>query len=134
MFPAATKQAGMATGMPDVCKTPTPAGPIPIPYPNIAQFNQANPGTTTQKVKVANFPAFTQATVVPISTGDEPGSAGGVISGTIKGEAKFIRFSVKVKFENKFACFLTGTMTMNKMNVMAGIHCVPSQTKVLIAM
>lgn len=27
---------------PDVCKTPTPGGPVPIPYPNIA--SQGKPG------------------------------------------------------------------------------------------
>ena len=27
---------GIAMGFPDVCKTPSPVGPIPIPYPNIA--------------------------------------------------------------------------------------------------
>ena len=28
---------GITIAFPDVCKTPTPGGPIPIPYPNIAQ-------------------------------------------------------------------------------------------------
>ena len=28
---------GVITAFPDVCKTPTPGGPIPIPYPNIAK-------------------------------------------------------------------------------------------------
>ncbi|RWJ19008.1 MAG: DUF4150 domain-containing protein, partial [Mesorhizobium sp.] len=36
----------MAT-IPDVCKTPSPGGPIPIPYPNIAQQSSLSDGTTT---------------------------------------------------------------------------------------
>ena len=27
---------GMSMVFPDVCKTPSPGGPVPIPYPNIA--------------------------------------------------------------------------------------------------
>ncbi len=27
---------GKSIAFPDVCKTPTPGGPVPIPYPNIA--------------------------------------------------------------------------------------------------
>ena len=28
---------GLSTVFPDVCKTPSPAGPVPIPYPNIGK-------------------------------------------------------------------------------------------------
>ena len=42
MFPATTNAGGMCMGFPDVCKTPIPpAGPVPIPYPNMAMVNQA---------------------------------------------------------------------------------------------
>ena len=34
--------SGMVTGFPDVCKTPSPAGPIPIPYPNIAMSSDTS--------------------------------------------------------------------------------------------
>ena len=30
---------GVTIAFPDVCKTPTPAGPIPIPYPNIGPIH-----------------------------------------------------------------------------------------------
>lgn len=132
MFPLATKQAGMAMGMPDVCKTPTPAGPVPVPYPNIVQLPMANIGTTTKKVTASGQKIILKKTVVPISTGDEAGSAAGVISGTIKGEAKFTRVSVKVKMEGQPVAFHTGTLTMNKKNLISGIHAVPSQAKIFI--
>lgn len=36
---------GMNMVMPDVCKTPAPpAGPIPIPYPNIGQASDTSDG------------------------------------------------------------------------------------------
>jgi hypothetical protein len=106
--------------------------PIPIPYPNIADFMQANPGTATKKVDTSFFKVFIKSTTIPMSTGDEAGSAGGVASGKIKGAAQFTTTSLKVKMENQPVCMLTKMMTMNDMNVPAGVHSVPSQTKVLI--
>ena len=35
--------------VPDVCKTPTPGGPVPMPYPNIARSGDLADGTTTVK-------------------------------------------------------------------------------------
>ena len=49
-FPAGSKGGGFTVAFPDVCKTPTPAGPVPIPYPNIAQTAQAK--QQAKKVKV----------------------------------------------------------------------------------
>jgi len=36
----------MAT-VPDVCKTPSAGGPIPVPYPNVAMSSDLVGGTTT---------------------------------------------------------------------------------------
>ena len=36
---------------PDVCKTPSPAGPIPIPYPNIAKSSDTSSGSKTVKTE-----------------------------------------------------------------------------------
>jgi len=41
---------GMSTVFPDLTKTPSPAGPVPIPYPNIAKASDTDKGT--EKVKV----------------------------------------------------------------------------------
>ena len=35
--------------LPDVCKTPSPGGPVPIPYPNLSQSITLSKGTTTVK-------------------------------------------------------------------------------------
>ena len=41
-----TMAGGMNLGFPDVCLTPTPIGPIPIPYPNTSTGATFNPATT----------------------------------------------------------------------------------------
>jgi len=41
---------GVSTAtLPDVCKTPTPGGPVPIPYPNFADQSSLAKGTKTVK-------------------------------------------------------------------------------------
>ena len=135
MFPVSTKAGGMSNAMPDVCKTPAPpAPPVPIPYPNIASFSQANPGTCSKKVKIANQPVITKDTVITMTSGDEAGSVGGVISGCIKGQAKAKTFSQKVKVEGKNIVYQTCTIGHNgsNANAPAGVHSVPSQTKVTV--
>ena len=41
---------GSTVSFPDVCETPSPAEPIPIPYPNIAKSSDMTSGT--KKVKI----------------------------------------------------------------------------------
>jgi len=90
---------GITIAFPDVCKTPSPAGPIPIPYPNIAMSSDTAKGT--KKVKCDGNPVCTKDSNFKMSTGDEPGSIGGIISSKVKGKAEFILFSFDVKFEGK---------------------------------
>jgi len=43
---------GVSTAFPDVCKTPTPGGPVPIPYPNIAnEAGSAGGGVASSKTR-----------------------------------------------------------------------------------
>ncbi|MEM9378332.1 MAG: DUF4150 domain-containing protein [Planctomycetota bacterium] len=90
---------GVTIAFPDVCKTPTPAGPIPIPYPNIAMSSDTAKGT--KKVKCDGQSTCTKDSNFKMSTGDEAGSVGGVVSSKIKGKAEFVLFSMDVKFEGK---------------------------------
>ena len=107
--------SGMVMGFPDVCKTPSPAGPIPIPYPNIAQSSDTAQGTTT--VKVDGNPIMVKGSVFSTSTGDEAGSAGGgVASNTTKGKAEFVLYSFDVKADGKNVCRLTDIMLLNKLS------------------
>jgi hypothetical protein len=91
---------GVTIAFPDVCKTPAPpAGPIPIPYPNIAQSSDTAKGT--KKVKVEGKPVCVKDSSFKTSTGDEAGSVGGIASSKTKGKAEFVNFSMDVKFEGK---------------------------------
>jgi hypothetical protein len=91
---------GTTIAFPDVCKTPSPAGPIPIPYPNVAMSSDTAQGTT--KVKCDGQSTCVKDSNFATSTGDEAGSAGGgVASSKIKGKAEFVNFSFDVQFEGK---------------------------------
>jgi hypothetical protein len=90
--------SGVTIAFPDVCKTPSPGGPIPIPYPNIAKSSDTGKGT--KKVKCDGNPICHKGSNFSTSTGDEAGSAGGgVASNKIKGKAEFVNFSFDVKVE-----------------------------------
>jgi hypothetical protein len=104
--------SGVVMGFPDVCKTPTPAGPIPIPYPNIAMSSDTDKGT--KKVKMDGNPIMVKQSVFKMSTGDEAGSAGGVVSSCTKGKAEFVLYSFDVKAEGKNVCRMLDIMLLNK--------------------
>jgi len=92
--------SGVTIAFPDVCKTPSPGGPIPIPYPNVAQSSDTAKGS--KKVKVDGNPIMLKDSNFKTSTGDEAGSAGGgVVSNTTKGKAEFVLYSFDVKVEGK---------------------------------
>ncbi len=101
----------MAMSFPDVCKTPTPAGPVPIPYPNIAQSSDTADGSTT--VKVDGNPIMLKSSNFRMSSGDEAGSAMGVASNKIKGKALPINASFDVKVDGKNVFRLTDPMQTN---------------------
>ena len=85
----------MAT-IPDVCKTPTPGGPIPLPYPNISQSSMLAKGTTTVKADGGMMIAI-KGSEFSMSNGDEPGTVGGVKSSTFIKESTWILYSFDVK-------------------------------------
>ncbi|WP_163997742.1 DUF4150 domain-containing protein [Pyxidicoccus caerfyrddinensis] len=103
---------GVATAFPDVCKTPTPAGPVPIPYPNVAQSTDTAQGSKT--VTVDGNPVMLKGSSFSTSTGDEAGSAGGVVSGGTKGKAEFVNYSFDVKMDGENVCRLGDMMVQNK--------------------
>ena len=101
---------------PDVCKTPTGGGPVPIPYVNTAVSADLAGGSTTVKIE-GNMAAIKGCTY-STSTGDEPGSIGGVVSGVTKGPAEFMIYSFDVKIEGKNACRNGDLMSHNDKNTM----------------
>ncbi|MFY2562074.1 DUF4150 domain-containing protein [Corallococcus terminator] len=91
---------GTTVAAPDVCKTPSPAGPVPIPYPNVARSADSAKGS--KKVEVEGNPVCVKDSNFSTSTGDEAGTAGGgVASNKTKGKAEFVNYSFDVKIEGK---------------------------------
>ncbi len=103
--------------LPDVCKTPAPGGPIPLPYPNIAVSADIAKGTKTVTFDGGKMAAH-QASEIAKSTGDEPGTVGGVKSGTNLKEATWLTYSMDVKLEGEGASRLTDKLLMNHGNTM----------------
>lgn len=92
--------SGTTIAFPDVCKTPSPGGPVPIPYPNVAKSSDS--AKTAKKVKADGKPVCVKDSNFSTSTGDEAGTAGGgVASSKTKGKAEFVNYSFDVKVEGK---------------------------------
>ena len=90
-FPARSKKSGgFIVTFPDVCKTPASAGPIPIPYPNIASTAKATQQSKKVKVRGSDV-AIRGKTVFKKSTGDQAGAGAGVISGKARTEVTSIK-------------------------------------------
>lgn len=111
----------MAT-IPDVCKTPSPTGPIPIPYPNISQSVTLAKGTTSVKADGGMMIAV-KGSEFSLSNGDNPGVAGGVKSSTFMKESTWLLYSFDVKMEGKNACRFTDKKFQNHENTvdLAGV-------------
>ena len=90
---------GRSPVFPDVCLTPSGGGPVPIPYPNVALSSDTAQGS--KQVTCDGNPICLADSTFAVSTGDEAGSAGGVVSGVIKGKAEFVLYSFDVKVEGK---------------------------------
>lgn len=104
-----------AATLPDVCKTPSPGGPVPVPYPNVSRTTSLSKGTKSVKADGGNMIAV-DGSEFSTSTGDEPGTAGGVKSGTFAKESTWITYSFDVKMEGKGACRLGDKMFQNHGN------------------
>lgn len=108
---------GMSIAFPDVCKTPSPGGPIPIPYPNIGKASDTSKGP--KKVKVDGKMPMAKGAKYSMSAGDEAGSAGGgVASSKNKGDCEFMMYSMDVKFEGKDVARMGDPLFHNKKNIM----------------
>ena len=100
--------------IPDVCKTPSPAGPVPVPYPNIANSITLSDGTST--VKGDKAMAANKGSKFALSNGDNAGVAGGVKSSTFMKEATWILYSFDVKMDGKNTARFTDKMFHNSEN------------------
>jgi hypothetical protein len=104
--------------VPDVCMTPAPPSPVPVPYPNIALATDLAGGTTTVFVDGGNM-AANSASVFAKSSGDEPGTLGGIASGVNMADASWLSYSMDVFLEGLNACRLTDKMLLNHGNTVS---------------
>ena len=82
---------GMSTVFPDVCKTPTNGPPVPIPYPNVGKSSDTILGPLT--VTVDGMMPMTKGAQYMMSSGDEAGTVGGVMSQRFMAECEFMMYS-----------------------------------------
>ncbi|WP_447753473.1 DUF4150 domain-containing protein [Pseudomonas nicosulfuronedens] len=124
----ANSQAGGIDVAPqDVCLTPPV--PVPVSYVNVAAGNTAIPNVPN--VLLIGGPAHNLATVVPLSNGDSPGSAGGVASGTVMGPSRHITGAYTVILHGMPTTRQTSMTQQNTSNAI-GSRTAPSQVKVLV--
>ncbi|HKQ26835.1 MAG TPA: DUF4150 domain-containing protein [Burkholderiales bacterium] len=126
---ANTQMAGQDMGFPDVCLTPSPAGPVPVPYPNIAMGPTAVGAAYTILINAA--PAHNMSTNIPLTNGDNAGVASGVASGTVMGPGRHLTASFTVLIGGMPGTKLSSMSLQNNTNC-PGARIVPSQTKVLL--
>lgn len=126
---ANTQMMGTDMGFPDVCLTPTPAGPVPIPYPNVAMGPMGVPAA--YNILFMATPAHNMATTVPLTNGDNAGVAMGVASGLVMGPARHLTAAFTVLLTGMPATRMTSVAIQNSTNA-PGVRIAPSQVKVLL--
>lgn len=130
---ALSTKGGGCTGQPDVCKVPASPSPIPTPFVNKAMV--ANADKTSSKVLFENKEAVVETSEIANSTGDQAGSAGGVVSGKVGDKVLFKMGSQKVFAEGKGVVSVSLPTVHNGTNPNAiGIVDQKSQDKVLLPM
>ena len=124
--------AGMNFGFPDVCNTPTPVGPIPIPYPNIAM--SATTAPVAANVLVDCMPSVNQMSEGLVSLGDQAGLMGGILDADIGGGTEYIVGCFTILVDGVPAQRLTSVTGQNAIGALPnspGMTLAPSQVTVL---
>ena len=134
MFPVSTNLIGMSLGFPDVCKMPTPAGPVPVPLPNISMTTTCNPSTASANVLCRGGLTMTMKSETLLSNGDEAGTLGGMVSNRIMGATRYTTASFTIFTNSMPTARWLGTTMQNAMPPNAvGAQLVPSQIFVINA-
>ncbi len=133
MFPVSTKGGGICFAFPDVCLVPAAPSPVPTPLPNIGQCRDAV--GTVGKVLADHKEVLVESSTLPMSSGDEAGTGGGVISGLCRGSVSFKSASGKVYAKGKRVIIHTAVSAHNgsNANIPVGMQVSASQGKVIAA-
>ena len=126
---ANTQLGGLDAGLPDVCLTPTPAGPVPVPYPNAAAGPMGVPAAYTVLFSCA--PAHTLLTTVPLTNGDNAGVNMGVASGVVMGPSRHLTGAFTCLVGGAPASRLLSVSLQNSTNC-PGARVMPAQVSVMI--
>lgn len=102
--------------VPDVCKTPVGPSTPPIPYPVSSQV--ANLAQATSTVKIDGNPTAIASSTHTQCTGDQAGSATGLVSGTVANKTEFVSYSFDVKAEGEGIVRHMDMTTMNNKNTL----------------
>lgn len=105
---------GVLNTYPDVCMTPVGSTIVPVPYGNTAFSKDTASGSRT--VTVDGNSIMLKDAMFSKSTGDEPGTARGIRSGTTASIARFINYSFDVMVEGRNVCRRSDPMISNKGN------------------
>jgi carboxyl-terminal processing protease len=124
MLPATNRGVGMHIGFPDVCLTPVGPAVVPIPYPNFALTAQAVPFSPV--VKVSGVNALNIASKIPMTFGDDPGTAHPVF----KQVGQYVMGNPIVNIDRLPGVNLLCPTTGNAMNNALGAVLVPSAVNV----
>ncbi len=109
---------------PDVCQTPSPGGPVPVPYVNVAEDSDLAEGSLS--VEIEGYPVALKDSYLSTSTGDEAGTAGGgLMSSKIQGRVVFLTASLDVMVEGQgvvrfLDTFLANANTGNTLGLVYG--------------
>ncbi|MBN2269026.1 MAG: DUF4150 domain-containing protein [Sedimentisphaerales bacterium] len=148
---SATGMGGANFSLPDICRVPSHAGPIPIPYPSMGSGLSGLPNMATMYFKHP----IVHGSKIPSSMGDQAGASGGVVSGTIMGPC-YVKMTKLMDYHHgellpRNSGLMCQAPNCNKAAVaylpkngqpvclncyhigMAGSYPMPSQTKVMIA-
>ena len=131
---AATMDSALNFAHPDVCIVPTAGGPVPMALPNQASW--ATAVFCVPAVLIAGRPTVVISSQIPMSSGDEAGTGGGVVSGMNKGPITPKEASAKVFASNQPIVMHTAATAHNGVNANApvGQHTTPGQTTVVLGL
>lgn len=110
---------------PDICKTPVGPATHAVPYTVKGEFAEAN--GVSPSVSSGGAPlAIHASTLIPTVTGDEPGTAKGVKSQTVRGKVEHDSHSSTVTFNGERAVRVGDTVFMNERNTIGKVFARPA--------
>lgn len=113
---------------PDVCKTPIGSATPPIPYGIVSQASDLAKHTKT--VFIDGNPTAIESSTHTKCSGDQPGVAKGIASGTTGDKTQFVTFSFDVLCEGEGVVRHLDSTTMNNVNTggsLLGVSDLPAE-------